>query len=67
MSVIGGYLVTRKKKPERKEKPSRDEKSATELTTDEAISRLFPKPVIDAVRRDLTSPGKPAKRSIHEE
>jgi hypothetical protein len=52
--------VTRKKKPESKkpEKPKR-EKPAHDLTTSEAISRLFPKPALDAVRQKLVPPPKP--------
>jgi hypothetical protein len=59
MSVMGDYLV-RKKKPEKKapEKPARD------LTTDEAITRLFPKPVVDAVRRAAEPLSKPPKSSM---
>jgi len=42
-----------KKKPEAK-KP--DEKKPADLTTAEAIAKLFPKPVSDAARRAADSP-----------
>jgi hypothetical protein len=54
--------MARKKKPEKKP----PEKPAHALTTDEAISRLFPKSLVDTVRRDLEPPPKPSKSSMRE-
>jgi len=54
--------VTRKKKHEPK-KPAKAEqpaeKPACDLTTAEAIERLFPRPAIDAVRKKLEPPPRP--------
>ncbi len=55
--------MTRKKKPETKKPPAKaerkEEKPARDLTTSEAIERLFPKPVIDAAREKLEPPPRP--------
>jgi len=58
----------KKKKPEKKSAPEKPahEKPAHELTSEEAITRLFPKPFLDKVRHDLDLPSKPPKLSIHE-
>lgn len=45
----------------RKKKSAPVEKPAAELTTDEVISRLFPKPVVDAARRAVEPSEKPPK------
>lgn len=51
-------------KQEKKSEKKRPAKPAHTLTTDEAITRLFPKPLVDAVRRDLQPPPKPPKSSM---
>ena len=59
--------MSRKKKPEKKPHDTAPEKPVREWTTDEAITRLFPKPLVDAARRGLEPPLKPPKSSMRGE
>ena len=53
------YLV---KKKDVLKKPA--EKPASEWTSEEALERLFPKPVVNVVRHDLEHPKKPRRSSM---
>ena len=57
------YLV-RKKKPEAEPLKKPAEKPASEWTSEEALERLFPKPVVNVVRHDLEHPRKPRRPSM---
>ncbi|HKB40775.1 MAG TPA: hypothetical protein VKD72_30395 [Gemmataceae bacterium] len=48
-----------KKKSDKPEKKKREEKPACEWTTNEAIEQLFPRPLVDSVKRDLEHMKKP--------
>jgi hypothetical protein len=60
------YLV-RKKKPAKPEPKKPAEKPAGVWTTEEAMDRLFPKPLVNVVRHDLEHPRKPRRPSMTEE
>ena len=54
----------RKKKSETGTPKKPTEKPANEWTSEEALERLFPKPVVNVVRHDLEHPRKPRRSSM---